>query len=137
MNGSLLFFAVLVVLLLTVQVGFYLTIKRFAKKWSGQKTANGVLISMPAIVTFAAIIIANSFFTIPQPPRGIDNADPIDSIERAAKRINDLELHTAHLENYLMFERRRQLILAVGLTAIFAISLTTIGFGIYKPAEDE
>ena len=137
MRSTVLFFGVLCAVILIAQVGFSFIIKRFASRWSGQKTANGVLFSIPAILSFATILIANSFFTISQPPKGIDNAEPIDTIEQAAKRIDYLELQTDYLENYLVYERQRQLILVVGLTAMFAIPLTAIGFGIYKPTEDE
>ena len=138
MNPSLIFYASFVVVLLIVQVGFYFAIKRYTGKWSGQKTANAVLLSMPATMSFVAIIIANSFSSIrDQPPPAIESFEPIDSIERAAKRIDYLEVHTAYLENYLLYERRRQIILVTGLSAIVFVSLFVVGLAMYKPTEDE
>lgn len=94
---------------------------------------------MPAMVIFAAIPIAQSFLPVAGlPPPGIRyETESIDSIERAAKRIDDLEVHTQYLENYLLYERERQMILVTGLSAIFCLSLFTVGFGMYKPTEDE
>ncbi|MEO6334213.1 MAG: hypothetical protein ABIO91_04445 [Pyrinomonadaceae bacterium] len=102
MSPSLLLLALFVVVLLIVQTGLQLTIKWYGRKWSGQKTANTVLLSVPAMATFTAIIIAHSFSPVGsgQPPRGIEIAESVDSIERAAKRINDLEVYTAYLETY-------------------------------------
>jgi len=138
MIPSLIYLAVSMVVVLIVQVGFYLLIKRFAKEWSGQKTANSVLFSIPAFVTFAAIIILHSFSSFGgQPPPGIESVEPINSIEQAAKRINSLEGHTAYLENYLVYERRRQLILVIGLSAMFLLPLVAVGLGMYKPTDDE
>jgi hypothetical protein len=117
---------------------FVAHVKRFAGKWSNQKMSNGVLLSMPAIVTFAALLIGQSFLTVTVlPPRGIQNAERINSIERAEKRIDDLEVHTEYLENYLVYERQRQMVLVTGLSAIFCLSLFVVGLGTYKPMEDE
>jgi len=138
MTSSVLFFAIFVIVLLIVQVVFSFTIKRSAGKWASQKTANSVLLSMPAIVTFAALLIGQSFFSVAGlPPHAIDNTERIDSLERAAKRIDDLELHTEYLENYLVYERQRQMVLVAGLSAIFCLSLFVVGLGMYRPTEDE
>ena len=138
MNRSLIFFAIFAVVILIVQVGLYFTIKRYAGKWSGQKTANGVLLSLPATMSFVAIMIAHSFFSIGvQPPPAIESVEPIDSIERAAKRIDYLEAHTAYLENYLVYERQQQILLVTGLSAMFFVSLFVVGLGMYKPTENE
>jgi hypothetical protein len=138
-SSTVLFYAILVIALLIVQVALSLTIKRFAGKPPSQKLANSVLLLMPAIVTFAAILIAQSFLPVAGlPPPGIRyETESIDPIERAAKRIDDLEVYTQYLENYLLYDRARQLILVTGLSTMFCLSLFTVGFGMYKPAEDE
>jgi hypothetical protein len=137
-STSLLLSALFIIVLLIVQVGLQLTIKRYGRKWSGQKTANTVLLTVPVMATFTAIIIANSFSTIGigWPPQPIENVESVDSIERAAKRINDLEVHIAHLETYQVYERERQMILVTGLSAIFFVALFTVGLGMYKPTEE-
>ena len=71
-SSTVLFFAIFVVALLIVQVALSLTIKRFAGKPPSQKIANAVLLSMPAMVIFAAILIAQSFLPVAGlPPPGI------------------------------------------------------------------
>jgi hypothetical protein len=118
---------------LIAQIGFTILIERLGRKWSTLKMGNAVLMTLPGMVFFTAIIISYSFFGISFIPRGIENSERIATIEQAEKRIDDLELQTEYLENYLAHERQRQLILVAGLSGIFLLSLFLVGLGMYNP----
>ena len=118
---------------LIAQIGFTILIERLGRKWSTLKMGNAVLMTLPGMVFFTAIIISYSFFCISFIPRGIENSERIATIEQAEKRIDDLELQTEYLENYLAHERQRQLILVAGLSGIFLLSLFLVGLGMHNP----